>query len=364
MPAPVRKTFVCAAAIGRAALAVVLRAVVLRTLLLRAVLLPGLLLLGVVGAGAGAARAESVSLMVGGASKQIYLPIVLAQRLGYFADEGLTVNLLSEPAGVEAVDEMLAGAVEGVVGFYDHTIQLQSLGKYTESVVQLARVPGEVELVSTAYPQIRSIADLKGHRVGVTGLGASTDFLTQYLLVAAGLKLSDVTPVPVGAGPSLIAAMQKGQVQAAMTTEPTVGRLLGSGEARVLVDLRSVAATRAALGGLYPAACLYMESVWVQSHRATVQKLADALVRALRYIADHSAEEIAAQMPEDFYGGHRAMYVRALAEGKEMFTRDGRMPAGGPENVLRVLSRFMPGVSAQTVDLGRTYTNAFVDGAR
>lgn len=313
---------------------------------------------------AAAARAETVSLMVGGAEKQIYLPVVLAQRLGYFRDEGLDVRLLSEPAGVEAADEMLAGAVQGVIGFYDHNIQLQSLGKYTESVVQLSRVPGEVELVSNKHPEIHTLADLKGHHVGVTGLGSSTDFLTEYLLVKSGLKLSDVTPVPVGAGDTLIAALAKDQVQAAMTTEPTIARLVTSSQARVLVDLRTVAGTRAALGGPYPAACLYMETSWVQSHRDTVQKLANALVRTLRYIAGHSAEEITQHMPTDYFVGDRAMYVAALAAGKSMFTPDGRMPEGGPETVLSVLSRFMPGVRPDTIDLARTYTTKFVDAVK
>ena len=182
------------------------------------------------------AGAEEVSIMVGGIEKQIYLPLMLAQRLGYFSDEGLEVEILSEPAGVEAADEMLAGAVQGVVGFYDHNIELQALGKYTESVVQFGQAPAEVEMVSNKHPEIKSFADLKGKNIGVTGLGSSTDFLTEYLLIKAGLKLSDVTPVPVGAGDTLIAAMQHGQIQAAMTTEPTVSRLLRTGLARILVD--------------------------------------------------------------------------------------------------------------------------------
>lgn len=310
-----------------------------------------------------AAHAEDVSIMIGGIEKQIYLPAVLAERLGYFADEGLNVTLLSEPAGVEAADEMLAGAVQGVIGFYDHNIDLQALGKYTESVVQLSRVPGEVEVVSNAHPEIRSVRDFKGRRIGVTGLGSSTDFLTQYLLLRAGVKFSDVTPVPVGAGDTLIAAMKHDQVQAAMTTEPTVSRLLASGQARVLVDMRDVAGTTAALGGLYPAACLYMETAWVETHRATVQKLVTAFVRTMRFIHDHSADEIAALMPGDFYVGGRAMYVAALARGKGMFTPDGRMPDGGPETVLAVLSAIEARVRDKPIDLAGTYTTAFVDAA-
>ena len=211
---------------------------------------------------------------------------MLAQQLGYFRDEGIDVELLSEPAGVEAADEMLAGAVQGVVGFYDHTIQLQSLGKYTESVVQFGLAPGEVEVVSTQHPEITSIADFKGKSIGITGLGSSTDFLTEYLLVKNGLKMSEITPVPVGAGDTLIAALQHDQIQAAMTTEPTVSRLLSTGQARVLVDTRTRRGSAAAFGGDYPASCLYMETAWVESHRDLVQKLVNALVRTLHFHRD------------------------------------------------------------------------------
>lgn len=311
----------------------------------------------------GGAMAADVSLMVGGIEKQIYLPVALAQQLGYFRDEGISVDILSEPAGVEAADEMLAGAVQGVIGFYDHTIQLQSLGKFTESVVQLGLAPGEVEVVSSRHPEIRSVPDFKGKHVGITGLGSSTDFLTEYLLVKNGLKLSDITPVPVGAGDSLIAAMEHDQIQAAMTTEPTVSRLLTSGEARVLVDTRTLDGSAATFGGVYPASCLYMESSWVEAHRDIVQKLVNALVRTLHFIETHDAKTIAALMPHDFYAGDEALYIQALANGKQMFSTDGRMPADGPATVLRVLSQIRSTLKDKPVDLSRTFDGSFVVAA-
>ena len=317
----------------------------------------------VVALSAASARAEDVSIMIGGIEKQIYLPAELAERLGYFEAEGLNVTLLSEPAGVEAADEMLAGAVQGVIGFYDHNIDLQALGKYTELVVQLSQVPGEVVLVSASHPEIRSVSDLKGRSIGITGLGSSTDFLTEYLLLRAGVKISAATPVPVGAGDTLIAAMLHDQIQAAMTTEPTVSRLLKARQATVLVDMRNVAGTTAALGGIYPAACLYMETSWVNTHQDTVQKLANAFVKTMHFIAMHSAEEITDAMPPDYYVGDPALYASALEEGKGMFTVDGRMPAGGPENVLAVLARIKPQVRDKPIDLFKTYTTEFVDAA-
>jgi NitT/TauT family transport system substrate-binding protein len=312
-----------------------------------------------------ALAADKVTIMVGGIEKQIYLPAKLAERLGYFTEQGIVVELLSEPSGVHAEDVLLAGAVQGVVGFYDHTIELQARGKAVESVVQFGQAPGEVELVSSKMAdEIKSPADFKGKTLGVTGLGSSTHFLTQYLAVSHGVKVNEISVVPVTSGDKFIAAMKSGMIDAGMTTEPTVSRMLKSGEARILVDLRSPDATVKALGGLYPAACLYMQTAWVNSHKILVQKLANAFVKALRYIQTHSAEEIASHMPAEYYAGDEELYVRALARGKAMFTPDGRMPASGPPTVLKVLSAVDKNVQGKRIDLLQTYTTEFVSAAR
>ena len=316
-------------------------------------------------AGSSAAfAADKVTIIVGGYEKQIYLPAKLAERLGYFKDEGLDVELLNEAAGVDAENEMLAGAVQGVVGFYDHCVDLQPKGKFVESVVQLSQAPGEVELVSSKYPDVKSMADLKGKNLGVTGLGSSTNFLTQYLMMKSGVQLSDFTSVPVGAGATFIAAMQQDKIQAGMTTEPTISRLLKTGEARILVDMRSIEKTKAALGGTYPAASLYMSTAWVEKNKPTVQKLANAFVKTLKYIKTHSAEDIADKMPKDYYVGDKDGYVKALADGKGMFTADGVMPQGGPETVLAVLSGFSKNIKGKQIDLSKTYTTEFVKAAK
>ncbi|TMJ41805.1 MAG: ABC transporter substrate-binding protein [Alphaproteobacteria bacterium] len=312
-----------------------------------------------------AAQADTkVSIMVGGYEMQIYLPAKLTESLGYFKDEGLDVELLNEPAGVDAENELLAGDVQGVVGFYDHSIDLQAKGKFVESVVQFSQAPGEVELVSTKHPEIKSPADFAGKNLGVTGLGSSTNFLTQFLAVKNGVKLGDFTSVPVGAGNTFIAAMQQDKIQAGMTTEPTISRLLKTGEASVLVDMRTIEGTKQALGGTYPAASLYMDAAWVEANKETVQKLANAFVKTLKFINTHSAAEIADKMPKDFYVGDKEGYVKALADGKAMFTPDGVMPADGPKTVLSVLSAFKKDLQGKEIDLSKTYTTEFVKNAK
>src|SRR6266508_3901533 len=164
-----------------------------------------------------------VTIMVGGIDKVIYLLAKLTEQLGYFKAEGIDVSLLTEPAGVTAENSLISGDVQGVVGFYDHTIDLQTKGKCIQSVVQLADVPGEAEVVATGKAaQIRSPQDFKGLRLGITSPGSSTDFLTQALATRNGVPTKDITRVKAGAGPTFIAALAHGGIDAGMTTDPTI----------------------------------------------------------------------------------------------------------------------------------------------
>jgi NitT/TauT family transport system substrate-binding protein len=304
-----------------------------------------------------------VTIMVGGIDKVIYLPAKLTEQLGYFKAEGLDVSLLTEPAGVTAENSLISGDVQGVVGFYDHTIDLQTKGKCIESVVQFADIPGEVEVVANSkVDQIRSPADFKGHKLGVTSQGSSTDFLTQYLAAKAGLAPGAYTTVKAGAGQTFIAALDNGGIDAGMTTDPTVAQLMTTGKAKVLLDMRTEAGTRAALGGLYPASSLYMDCTWVNGHKAAVQKLANAFVKTLHWLKGKPPSDVAAKMPADYANGGMDLYVKAVGDSMGMFNGDGKMKDEGARNVLDVLGSFSPSVKGKkgSVDLSKTYTTEFV----
>jgi NitT/TauT family transport system substrate-binding protein len=305
-----------------------------------------------------------VKIMVGGIDKQIYLPAKLAEKLGYYKEQGLEVELFNSTSGSQAATALLAREVQGVVDFYDHTIDLQSKGKFIVDVVQFSVAPGEVELVKTdQFDKLKDPANWKGQALGVTGLGSATDFLTRFLAVKAGLKPNDITTVPVGAGDTLITALQQGKIVAGMTTEPTIARAVKDGTAKVAIDLRTPESTRAALGGDYPAACLYMDAGWLGQNKETAQKVVNAYVKTLKWMSSHSAEEIADQMPKDYWAGDRDLYVQGLKEGKAQYSPDGLMPQGAPENVLAVLSAFNPSVAGKKIDLSKTYTTEFVTRA-
>ncbi|MTK62989.1 MAG: ABC transporter substrate-binding protein, partial [Methanobacterium sp.] len=280
------------------------------------------------------------------------------------ADQGLDGRRANATTGVEAQNELLSGAAQAVVGFYDHTIALQVRGNYVVSLVQFARAPGEMEIVSGQYAdRIGSAADLKGLRLGVAGLGSSTDFLTRSIATRNGLRNGDYTLVPIEAGDSFIDAMAQGRIAAGMTTEPTAGQILKTTGAKILIDLRPPEATAAAFGGCYPGATLYVQSSWLATRPEAAQRLVTAFVKTMRFIASHDAAEIASHLPEDYFDGDRALYVERLRQGMGMFTTDGRMPAGCPEMTLEVLRSFSPKLKNRPVDLSQTYTTSLVDAA-
>ena len=314
--------------------------------------------------GKGDGEGEPVKIMVGGLDKVIYLPAMLTQQLGYFDDEGLEVELLGESAGVEAETALVSGKVQGAVGFYDHTLDLQVKGEDVESVVQFSHAPGEVQIVSNkAADQISSPEDFKGKRLGVTGIGSSTDFLSKYLAVKNGVRVSEFSTVAVGAGPTFISALEKGTIDSGMTTDPTVAAILARNAGKVLLDMRTPAGSDEALGGPYPSSSLYMQTDWVNANKDTVQKLANAFVKTLKWMAGHSAIEIADKMPDEYSQDNKTLYATAIQSTLPMFTQDGVMPEEGPETVEKVLKAFDPDIKNADVVLSRTYTTEFVEKA-
>jgi NitT/TauT family transport system substrate-binding protein len=106
-----------------------------------------------------------------------------------------------------------------------------------------------------------------------------------------------------------------------------------------------------------------MNNSYVNSHKDVVQKLVNAYVKTLKWMHTHTADQIAAMMPPDYYAGDKALYVTALQNQMAIFSPDGVMPTGAPESVLSVenASKLIP--AGSQIDLNSTYTNEFVNNA-
>jgi len=302
--------------------------------------------------------------MVGGLSKQIYLPNMLAQQLGYFKDQHLDVTMIDEGSGQASEDEVLAGNVDAGSGAYVHPMVLNAAGKKIETICQFGIAPGEAEVIDARKAgSIQSPNDLQGKNLGVTELGSGTHTLTLAILGKAGIDPTKEHFVAVGAGDTFIAAIDHQTIDGGMTTEPTISRLTSSGKGKVLVDLRTPESTRAALGGDYPFIGIFAKNDWVNSNKDAAQRLVNAYVKTLKYIHSHTAAEIAAKMPAEYYAGNQALYVNALQNQISIFGTDCKMPAGGPETVMKIQQAYVPSFKGKTANLSETYTNEFANKA-
>jgi NitT/TauT family transport system substrate-binding protein len=290
---------------------------------------------------------------------------MLTQQLGYFREQNLNVTLVDESSGQGSETAVVAGNVDGGSGSYNHTIELQASGKNIETVCQFGIAPGEAEVVDARKAgSLTSTADLKGKNLGVTDLGSGTHTLTMALLGKVGVGGDQAHYVAVGAGDTFIAAIQQGRIDAGMTTEPTISRLVQSGQGKVLVDLRTPDSTRAALGGDYPFIGVFMQNSFVNGHRDAVQRLVNAYVKTLKWMRVHTADEIAAKMPADYYAGNKDLYVSALKNQLSIFGTDCKMPAGGPQTVLKIEQQYVDSFKGKTADLRQTYTDEFASKAQ
>ena len=311
------------------------------------------------------ANLPTVTMMVGGINKQIYLPYQLAQSLGFYKKYGVNMVLSDEQSGgVGAEEAMASGQVDLAGAWYVHTINFQLQGKSVVDVAQLSGSPGERIMCATGT-HVTSPTQWKGQSIGVTDLGSGTDQLTQYLAARYGLKHgTDYSTVAAGDGSTMIAALKNHKVLCGMTTQPTVAALEKLGVAYPAFDLTTTAGVKKWLGGFTPTAGVLARTDWVNANKPTVQKVVDAIVATMHWINTHSAADIANALPPSFVNNTlvtKSVYISTLSTDKSQFLPDGVMPSQGPGIVMAISK--LAGVITGPVNLSTTYTNSFVDTA-
>ena len=305
-----------------------------------------------------------VTLAVGGKNLLYYLPLTVAESLGYFKAEGLEVTIADFAGGSRALQAMIGGSADVVSGAFEHTINMQVKGQRLRAFALQGRAPQIVLGINPkTMPNFKTVADLKGKKLGVTAPGSSTNVLANFVLAKAGLKPGDVSIIGVGAGSGAAAAMRSGQIDAMSNLDPVITLLVRSGDLKIVSDTRVVAEADKVFGGPMPAGCLYAPQSFIDKNPATVQALTNAIVRANKWIQAAGASDIIKAVPENYLLGDRAVYVDAFLAAKPALSTDGMFPEAGPETARRALASIDPEIAAAKIDLTAIYTNEFVKKA-
>ena len=153
---------------------------------------------------------------------------MLAKQLGEFDKAGLEVELVDLKGGSDALKAVLGGSADVVSGYFDHCVNLAAKKQELQAFVVYDRYPGLVLVVSPSHTgEIKSIKDLAGKKVGVSAPGSSTDFFLKYLLKKNGVDPTSASVIGVGLGATAVAAMEQGQIDAAVMLDPAVTRAAG-----------------------------------------------------------------------------------------------------------------------------------------
>jgi NitT/TauT family transport system substrate-binding protein len=309
---------------------------------------------------------SKVGIAVGGKPAFYYIALTIAERLGYFKDEGLDVEISDFAGGSKALQAVVGGSSDVVAGAWENTIDQQPKGLNLQGFVKMGRYPAiTVGVVKAKAASYKSPKDLKGMKIGVTAPGSSTNRVVQHLMVAhGGLKPDDASFIGVGTSSGVIAAAKGGDIDAVSNIDPVITMMERAGDIVVVADTRTEEGTRKVFGfSALPAAALYAPIEFVKKNPNTVQALTNAMVRALLWLQTATPEQVAATVPPDYLLGDKALYIDAYAKFKPAISPDGLFTKEGAENTLKFLAAFNPAIKPAEIKLDQTYDNSFVQKA-
>jgi NitT/TauT family transport system substrate-binding protein len=308
---------------------------------------------------------SSVTIATGGRALFAYLPMNLADVLGYFKDEGLSVEISEFPGGSKVTQALVGGSADFANTNFDQTIRLQARHQDVRGVVANTDYPYYVLLLSkeraAAY---KGPEDLKGLKVGVTSPGSGSEVFLQLVLAKAGLSSADVSVIQVGGGAGSIASMLHGNIDAISSLDPVIGELEDTGRFSAIADSRTAAGVAKFYGGDYLSACLLARQEFIEKNPKTVQSVVNAQVRACRWLAKATPDTVMSALRTEWVGPNRELYRRSLGNALEGMSKDGRMGDQAVRNVYQSLIGIDRTVAdLKEFDLSNTRTNVFVEEA-
>src|ERR1700730_113463 len=323
------------------------------------------LLLPFVSHAQGKIEKPKVAIAVGGKAGFYYLPLTIAERLGYFKDEGLDVEISDFEGGSKALQAVVGGSADVESGAWENTIDQQPKGLNMQGFVLMGRYPAiSVGVAKAKAASYKSPKDLKGMKIGVSAPGSSTNRVVWHLLAKDGLKPEDVSIIGVGSTSGAVAAMNSGQLDAMSNVDPVMTILEQTGAVLLIADTRSEAGTKAVFGSAeMPAASLYAPISFVQKNPNTVQALSNAIVRALLWLQKATPDQIVATVPPEYLLGNKDISLARYNKVKAAYSPDGMFSEAGAKNTLAYLAAFNPAVKPADIKLAQTYDNSYVQKA-
>ena len=310
----------------------------------------------------GKMKMESVSVAVGGRSAVTYLPLTLADQLGYFKDEGLNVTMSDFSGGSKSIEALVGNSADIAVGAFEQALLIQRRRMDLKAVALFNRTYGVViALKPELAKKYKSPADLKGGKFGVTAPGTSGALALTLLLAKAGLPVTDISIIGIGIGPGALAAAKSGELDGVAQFDPVISQLLLDGDMVSIVDTRTAAGMKYLYGGFIAASSVITTPKMIKERPEALQHFVNAIVKALRWLDKATPEQVADTVPKAYLGGRKDLYLASVAKVKATFTTDGRFTKDDTGTIFNVVSKYGPLKGVQGIVPEKAYDNTFID---
>lgn len=268
-----------------------------------------------------AARKINVG-MVG--KNQAYLPVWVGEKEGFFQNKGIEVsNVIVRALDIEA-QALLSGSVQFSTSAAETVIRLDEKGEDMKIIASLNNVPG---FSMVGQKGLKSIKDLKGTTLGVSGIKSGTTVLMQDLLRANGLKFPrDYKMIQVGSTRDRLAALQAGNVAGVMLMIPMNYLAVDQGfpELGVLSDY---------VKG-YQFTDINVAEKWSRANHAVTVDFLEGILRANRWIHAHRKEAVAIAAKETGVPLRYADQAYDYYITRKIQPLDGSVPEAGVKKVI------------------------------
>ncbi|MGI4954282.1 MAG: ABC transporter substrate-binding protein [Janthinobacterium lividum] len=297
----------------------------------------------------------------GGVALYGYMPFFVAIGQNLFAKHGIEAEIAQFPGGARAMQAVLGGSSDVACGYYEHTIQMAAKNAKLTAFVLQAQNSGLVLGVRKALgDKVKTVADLKGMKLGVSAPGSATHLFAMQLLAKAGLKPTDMPAIGVGTTQTAMSAFERGDIDALSLFDPIIADLEARGEVKILADARDTAGTLSVFGGPYASGCLYAETGWLPKNEAAVRGAAAAILEAVTFLKTATPEAAVGALQAGMCSVGMNVCTSAFTRNREAFQHDGRIQPAMAETVKRMLAGFDPAIAAANIDTTATYTDKYV----
>lgn len=200
----------------------------------------------------------------------------IAKEGGIFGKYGLDVDLLFTGGG-RAITSLLGGDTPIVTVGGPSAIAARLAGS---DVIITAHVFDTILYSLIVTPEIRTLADLKGKKLGASRFGSATDFALRYVLKQNGFDpVKDVVIFQIGGQSETLAALRAGSIQGGVIASPATAEAKRLGM-RELINMAN-------LGVEYPHTTISTTERFLRTHRETVLRFTRAYVDAIhRFLND------------------------------------------------------------------------------